>query len=282
MALDRSRKGWLAKFACVTSHIEVYWGGMRSYLIWVEWTVIFSTSRCVCFLSTTSAVDWALSRCRHYRIGLLDDWCHRWSVKPGCQDFGKVVSIGSMGYFVLYIHKGATEMPGSDSLNRDLLVPTLREGDDEKLRSKKRCVVNGGREELRLVSTGWDLDRSSLRYKITLRAIGLSSWSSTIPHSHKPLQMLIIKFLLLASYCLTQVIVLAAPIPLNAPSVNDDALFSRASSPNCMLFAFNTRSLVHNNWSFQPLYRMPAASSHPGPSQSHRMLFAFNTRSLAH
>ena len=50
------------------------------------------------------------------------------------------MSIGSMRYFVLYIHKGflsETEMPESDRLNRDFLVPTLREGDDEKLGSKK-------------------------------------------------------------------------------------------------------------------------------------------------
>ena len=43
--------------------------------------------------------------------------------------------------------------------------------------------------------------------------------------------MLIIKSLLLASYFLTQVAVLAAPVPLNAP-LNDDALFSRAGKPS--------------------------------------------------
>ena len=45
---------------------------------------------------------------------------------------------------------------------------------------------------------------------MTWRGIGSSSWSST--HS-PPLQMLIIKYLLLSTYFLTQLAVLAAPLP---------------------------------------------------------------------
>ena len=61
------------------------------------------------------------------------------------------------------------------------------------------------------------------RYKMTWRGIGSSSWSST--HS-PPLQMLIIRYLLLAAYFVTQVAILAAPIP-------SDSAPSRNINPSC-------------------------------------------------
>ena len=83
-----------------------------------------------------------------------------------------------------------------------------------------------------------DIDLSNLRYKMTSRVIGLSSWSSTHSHPDNPnkaLQMLIIQSSLLLAI-LTQIVVLAAPIPPNgvslnarAPLLNDDALLSRAN-----------------------------------------------------
>ena len=88
------------------------------------------------------------------------------------------------------------------------MVSWLREGDDEK------GVTLGVRS----------------RYKMTWRGIGSSSWSST--HS-LPLQMLITKYLLLATCFLTQLAVLAAPIPLNSdPSPpSDNALSARMLQP---------------------------------------------------
>ena len=68
---------------------------------------------------------------------------------------------------------------------------------------------------------------------MTSGATGLSSWSSTLFPTFNPntLQMLIIKSILLATSFLTRVLVLAAPIPLNAraPSLYDNALFGRAT-----------------------------------------------------
>ena len=80
--------------------------------------------------------------------------------------------------------------------------------------------------------TVWDIDRSSLRYKITSRVTGFSSWSSTHSPFRQPSQMLIIKSLILAVSFLTQVAVLAAPIPLEARalSLDGDAIVSRAGS----------------------------------------------------
>ena len=63
--------------------------------------------------------------------------------------------------------------------------------------------------------------------------------------------MSIIKFLLLASYSLTQVTVLAAPIPFTAP-LKDDALFSRATG-NKRLPPLHSRQvyLEYVTWNLQ-------------------------------
>ena len=68
------------------------------------------------------------------------------------------------------------------------------------------------------------------RYKMSWRGIRSSSWSST--HS-PPLQMLIIKYLLLATYFVTQVAVLAAPIPSDSEPTppGDNALSARQMHP---------------------------------------------------
>ena len=84
---------------------------------------------------------------------------------------------------------------------------------------------------VRLVETmDLDLDRSRRKYKMTSRATELSSWSSTF-NPYSPLQMLIIKSLLLAVSFLT-LSILAAPIPLDAGALSsdDDMLFSRATT----------------------------------------------------
>ena len=109
--------------------------------------------------------------------------------------------------------------------------------------------------------------------------------------------MLIIKSLLLALYSLTQVAVLAAPIPLNTP-LNDNALLSHANQPGGSsqprlqhpsgptgetpglakqqkLGSATGKALIYQRILGQQLIIIPAASLRSSPEAC--MLFAFNT-----
>ena len=76
--------------------------------------------------------------------------------------------------------------------------------------------------------------------------------------------MLIIKSILLATSFLTQVLVLAAPIPLNAraPSLDDNALFGRAT-PGLGTFAWIIPQYFDSTLEF--FEKVPPSPSHPKP-----------------
>ena len=117
------------------------------------------------------------------------------------------------------------------------MVFLAEHGMDIGVSQVRRTGSELGVNVVRLVET-MNLDRTSWhKYKMTSRAIESSSWSSTFQPStfnpYSPLQMLIIKSLLLTVSFLTLSIesILAVPLLLDARalSLNVDTLFSRGS-----------------------------------------------------